>query len=988
MKNAVLATALSLAVCANGLAQTTAALTGVVTAGGQPVAHARVTVQSPALQGTRAAETNGDGRYKLAALPPGHYHVTFALPGMQSATSRAHLALAETTQLDADLRPERVSESVTVSSDAPSVLDTPEVATNLTMPQIERLPIQRNQLAHVQIVAGVTANTLSNGQLQISGGPGYDNLVMVNGVVINENTRGQMRPMYVEDAIQETTVLTGAISAEYGRFTGGVINTITKSGGNALSGSIRDTLSNPAWSAQSPALEARANQLNHVWESTLGGFVLRDRLWFFTSGRWAKNVTARQTVPIPAFANPASSVSPRISYSESNDQKRWEAKLTAQVTARHNLVAALFGIDTQGENFRSTANFYDLASLSARDDPESLLSLQYHGIAAANLLVEGRFSRREMAENSGSTITDLVGGTVLMDRANVNARFNAPSFCAVCDTEHKDNQELLLKANLFLGTSRFGSHDVVAGVDRFEESRFVDDHQSGSDFALFVSRAQWKDGVIYPVVTPSNATGGGTFIRWSPILAPGTEDRLRSDSLFINDRWDASERWSFSIGARYDRNDAVNADGITTSDDSRISPRLSARFDPRGDGRHRFSASFAEYASRIAEGIASANQGAGSAATIDFAYRGPAINQTQLSVPLPDVIRMVFDYFNTQQGGTANRTAQNLRANGSRVIPGYSTYFDGSLSTPYVREMAIGYGAQLGARGFAKVDLIQRDWRDLYASSVTTHTRKTNTPLGIPVDMELYRNTSNVHRTYRAAQFQGQWSAARFYAGANYTLAELRGNDDGETANTAVPNLDPTLYYPEFMGYSRFSPEGYLQGDQRHRVRAWIGYDVPLPAAIGRLELSLLQSFDSGLAWSASGPINVTRYSGAPANPGYNSIPNGLYFFSDRGALRTDDISATSLAVRYSRQLFRDVQLFAQGDLLNAFDNDGIADPVRIGTTITTAATSTTLQPFNPHSETPVEGVHYQRAANFGQPLNNMAYQTPRTYRISLGFRF
>ena len=64
--------------------------------------------------------------------------------------------------------------------------------------------------------------------LSISGGAGYDNLVTVNGVVVGENTRGQMRPMYVEDAIDETTVLTGAISAEYGRFTGGVVNTITK----------------------------------------------------------------------------------------------------------------------------------------------------------------------------------------------------------------------------------------------------------------------------------------------------------------------------------------------------------------------------------------------------------------------------------------------------------------------------------------------------------------------------------------------------------------------------------------------------------------------------------------------------------------------------------------------------------------------------------------------------------------------------------------
>src|SRR3954454_19363714 len=99
----------------------------------------------------------------------------------------------------------------------------------------------RNQHPLAQFAPCVQSNTLTNGQLQISGAPGYDNLVLINGVVVTENVRGQMRPMYVEDAIQETTVLTGAISAEYGRFSGGVVSTITKSGGNEFSGSLRDS---------------------------------------------------------------------------------------------------------------------------------------------------------------------------------------------------------------------------------------------------------------------------------------------------------------------------------------------------------------------------------------------------------------------------------------------------------------------------------------------------------------------------------------------------------------------------------------------------------------------------------------------------------------------------------------------------------------------------------------------------------------------------
>src|SRR5204863_7284641 len=126
----------------------------------------------------------------------------------------------------------------------------------------------------------------------------------------------------------------------------------------------------------------------------------------------------------------------------------------------------------------------------------------------------------------------------------------------------------------------------------------------------------------------------------------------------------------------------------------------------------------------------------------------------------------------------------------------------------------------------------------------------------------------------------------------------------------------------------------------------WIGYDFP------RLTVTLMQTADSGLPYSMAGPVNLTRYAGAPANPGYNSIPNGLYYFSGRGALRTENLFSTDVALRTSLGRF-----FAQADILNVFDNDALFDPQRIGTTVSTAATSTTLQPFDPRTHTPVLGV-------------------------------
>jgi outer membrane receptor for ferrienterochelin and colicin len=960
--------ALAVALCFVPLAaQTTAALTGTVTENGAPVTGAAVTVTSPALQGRRSTTTGASGAFHFPNLPPGDYTVRVG-----NVTRAATLELSQTTRVDVVMMVTAVAAQV-----EPEIHSKP-VATTLPLEAIERLPVQRNQNATAQLAPGVTANTLSNGQLAISGGPGYDNLVIVNGVVVNENTRGQMRPMYVEDAIDETTVLTGAISAEYGRFTGGVVNTITKQGSNDFSASIRDSLSNPRWSSTSPANEAREDHLNHVFEATLGGPLMRDRIWFFTSGRWAKNDTARQTIAIPAATGAtASPASPQLSYSESNDQKRYEAKVTARVFSNHTLTGSWFGIDTTTGNSRFANNIYDQASLTERDDPETLAVLRYDGVLSDRVVAEAQVSRRTMSLSSGATTRDLVGGTVLLDRANGNARFNAPSLCGVCESEERNNDDVQLKLRGFFDGA--GTHDLVIGADRFTERHLLDDRQSGSDFSLFVTRAQWRDGVIYPVITPTNANGGGTFIRWNPVLVPARENELRTNSLFASDTWELG-RWSVTAGARWDRNFAEDSDGVVTADDSRLSPRLAVQFDVTGDGRHRVNASYGEYASRVADAIASSNQIAGSAASIDFAYRGPAINNNVLNVPLADAIAMVFAYFNGTQGGTENRAAQNLRANGLRDIPGYTTYFDGSLSTPYVRELTLGYGMQFG-RGLVRADLVARDWRDFYSLSVTPDTRRTSTPLGIPVDLALVRNTSDVERTYRGVHLQARWSPSPLDFGAFYTWSKLRGNDEGETMNGPVANVAPSIYYPEFFDYARNNPAGYLRGDQRHRIRAWAGLNL------GRFDVSLLQTYDSGIAYSISAPINVTRYAGAPANPGYNSIPNGRYFFTDRGALRGDDVTSTNLALRYTQPI-GPASFFVHADLVNAFDEDALADPQRLGTGISTAANSTTLQPFDPRTTIPIEGVHYTRAANFGQALNNLAYQTPRTYRVSLGVKF
>jgi len=428
--------ALCLIVTLAAYGQTTAQIVGTVTTGGSPLPGVTVTISSPQMQGARTTVTGDAGGYSFVGIPAGDYTVKFELSGMQSATKRLHIGPAQTGGADADLKVSAVSEAITVTAAAPSVLETPSVSANLTSKQVEALPIQRNVLAAATLAPGVNTNTASGSQLSISGSPGYDNLVMVNGVSISEDIRHQALNLFVEDAIQETTVLTGAISAEYGNFTGGVVNSITKSGGNEFNGSFRDSLSNPSWQSRTPFQIANnqtlVHHLNSVYEETFGGFIMRDRLWFFADGRQAKSVTqtSLRTVPLGDATRSA------LQFSTNQDEKRWEGKLTGQVTPKHNLAISYFNLtSTQDQSAFNAPATYDLASLAPRSDPQWLKTAHYNGVLTNNWMLEAHYSAMNwgVANGNGAQFTDFVRGTLVRNRADGNARFYSPTFCGVCD---------------------------------------------------------------------------------------------------------------------------------------------------------------------------------------------------------------------------------------------------------------------------------------------------------------------------------------------------------------------------------------------------------------------------------------------------------------------------------------------------------------------------------------------------------------------------
>jgi outer membrane receptor for ferrienterochelin and colicin len=1010
---------LILFIATSALAQvsgTTSQLSGIVTTDGKPIPGVTVTVTSPALQGVRTATTGDAGGYVFPALPPGQYSVSFELEGMQKLTKKTSIALAASNHVDADLKMGGVSEAITITANAPSVLESAQLGSNYKQEMIEKLPVARNVRQTVLLTPGVNPNGVNN-QITISGGPSYDNVFLVNGVVVNENLRGQPHNLFIEDAIQETAVMTAAISAEYGRFTGGVVSTLTKSGGNEFKGTLRDTMTNPTWT-DTPDFAGTTDpksKTNQIYEGTFGGRILRDRLWFFAAGRKAKTSVASQT-----FGT-------NLPFINGFDEKRYEGKLTAAITANHQIIGSYLKVNNAETN-NFAGQIYDYDSLvESRELPNSLKSINYSGVLTQNLLAEATVNQKDFAfVNSGGRFTDRIKGTYIQDRVT-GARMNSPTFCGVCTPEERNSEGAGAKGSYFLSTTGAGNHTLVFGADRFKETRIVNNHQSGSDYTI-TARVVQNGAAVVPRFDST------TTVFYRPIFLNSTGTDLKSDAFYLNDRWALSTRWEFNLGLRFDKNKAQDADGNPVSDDKNFSPRLAATYDVRGDGRHKISLSAARYVAKITDGsnVLSTAQAAGSPASFGYTYTGPVVNPAGATTltSTADALAILFNWFdnNCSSPGKCGVNATNFS---SSTYPGYGSRFKDSLKSPAADELNLSYGAQIGRNGFARIDGIHREWHNFYAAQDNTPALRLTPPNNVAADLQFTVNDDEfTKRKYDAIELQGGWQKGRFNTGGNYTWSRLWGNDVSEGAGTAtIRNTPGQIYYPEFLSYDRRRPMGLLNQDRTHRAKAWAGYEIPTIA--GTFNLSALESFDSGYHYEAIGQVDATgrnanfKYAGTPTNPGYvlnNAGDSHNYFFSDRGAYTTASRLTTDLAINYSLAIRGNFQFFARGDVLNLFNKQVIVDPGLLNADVFTARSSgavvfnadgtvktlnSGLSPFNPFTDKPIEcpqnaaaatcasmHANYQLGPNFGKAASADAYQVadrslaPRTYRVSVGFRF
>jgi hypothetical protein len=282
----------------------------VVDTSGAPLPGVAITATSPKMVGKATAVTDGEGFFRLFSLPSGLYEVTFSLQGFKTLIRKEIIVqLSQTITLNATMDQAALEEQVTVIGQSP-LIDVKSTVKGMTITKelFMSLPRNRSFDGLINTIPGVQSDFRTGG-LSVDGATGSENMWYMDGADVSNVHVGTSSQGAVMEMIEEVKVTASGYNAEFGGGMGGVVNVITRSGGNSFHGDILAFNDGGSmlmvgkantyfrWSPTDSNIPQYVNDDDLYFNGgrsrddykrfegvfNIGGYILKDRLWFFTS---------------------------------------------------------------------------------------------------------------------------------------------------------------------------------------------------------------------------------------------------------------------------------------------------------------------------------------------------------------------------------------------------------------------------------------------------------------------------------------------------------------------------------------------------------------------------------------------------------------------------------------------------------------------------------------------------------------------------------
>jgi len=955
-------------------AQTTGRIEGrVVSEQGEALPGVTVTITSPALQGERISVTDADGRFRFVAVPVGTYNLRAQLEGFGILEQQdIRVALDRTVTLQLTMS-SAFGEEVTVSGVAP-IIDTTSTTTGANFDEqlFRDLPTSRTFTGLAFAAPGVVTGGLGANP-SIGGASAAENRYVIDGLDTTDPAFGTIGTTVPEEFVREVQVKTGGFEAEYGGALGGVLNVITKSGGNELEGDIFGYYSDDSLQESSPPVPA-VGQVNGYEEydfgAAIGGKLIQDKLWYFVAAN-------------PSYTDNFVTTRGGIDDTESQDQLFYSGKLTWQLNPNHQLVASAFGDPTDQND--TILNSYGLLGTNDEFGADSY-GLSYNGTVGSSVFLEasaGFYSedvsskpyndvpRYDINRNT-SYLQDWLGSincssldpyfdTFSPFTATLDPSCTGATFATEVDERSRDEYR---GSVTWFGQTGSIDHEIKFGGLSRDVSYADNSRYPGPSPAPLIADSIANGPLERNVVIDPTGLRGQRFALYNGfyLLIEYQQDSTgdtSEEALFVQDSIRFNDYFTLNLGLRADAYNSTGdisgqASGLARELDfgfsDQLAPRIGFTWDVAKNGRSKLYGHFGRFYESVPLDI---NVRAFGNERFNFFY---------------------FYYPEDSSGNYLLPTAQNPGTHWFTYILGGGTGVDPNLDPMYTEETLLGFEYEVAPNLSVGIKGTQRDLNnvieDISVDNGQTYyitnpggTVSVNPVTGAPLAESA--NFPEPTREYQALEltlnkrFSNNW---QLFASAVYS--ENKGNYGGlfrQDNGQLDPNITSLYDLPDLLK----GADGLLPNDREYQFKAYGSYVWPIKLTTGFY-----------FQW-----LNGTPISKLGGHPLYGANER---FVTDRGSAgRTPDVWNLDVHLQYPISFGTGLELQLIADIFNITDQ---AEATTVNQTWTNERKTETTDP----NECGGPGTGTGTACPNGNPLwgTPTNYQTPRTIRLGARLSF
>jgi hypothetical protein len=574
-------------------AQTTGSIRGrTVDADGEPLPGVIIVVTGEPLgSAQRSTVTSASGGFRIPSMPLGTYKVTATLAGFQSQVAEeVRVALGKVATVDFNM-PDTFTDEITVIAETPIIdVASPTFNTRFESEQIIDLPTRGNFYDMIALTPGMSAQDEGDSDIAAFGADIKMSAWNIDGLNRTLPEGGDLYWSMNDELVEEIQVLGTGATAEYGNMLGTVFNVVTKSGTNQFHGVASFDYWNPNWvdtnaesQQEDTPEEARTYRLdkNNNLALTLGGPIVRDKVWFFAGAEWWRGKAFWPDV---------------IELPESKDSEtnRYDAKFTAQLAQNHRLNLTLN--DHEGLWPSMGSVYAEPSTWQETWSRDKMMALDYSAILGQGTVLEVRGGvwrgDEEWRPQNPSDEPYMVDWLVYPPYESGGTYWN-------WDWErHQDTAEVKITqhADNFIK----GDHEFRFGVQYNRGGGST----KASDVDYFY---------VYDYYGP-----GYEYLYWYTGLPYYYGGESESWGAFITDSWTVSGKLTLDIGVRYDTHKGwiddfprLDRDSNPTGeiipgrdmvDWDNIDPRFGFAWNPGGEGKYVIRGSVGRFHAGVVSG--------------------------------------------------------------------------------------------------------------------------------------------------------------------------------------------------------------------------------------------------------------------------------------------------------------------------------------------------------------------------------------------------